>query len=411
MYNNLNSLKFNPMIKKIDIQLLSGEALKAKKIRFDRGFEIAVITMPRKEITKYSDLKELSQHSLYLLLDVDHDHPKIYIGEAKSFLKRSRTHKNSAKTRLKWDRAIILAKDSERAIQEFEKSQVQYFEYLAYKKMTEMESPVYTVVNDQAVVKPYINQYSKQTLESDFKAFIEILEVLNISPFIEKTPSLKEKKSDQEPTPLKTSKRSSWTDAAYQILLDNNKAMHYREITKQALQKELIKTAGKTPAATMGAGLYTEASRANSRFIKIKTGIWDLNKAFRPRNNKKTKPSRDASKICKLSDASNLKGFKLRSINIRETYSQDVRHWSDALKYLLDVSYQLDKNICSLLTKDQRTSRFISCDPQKFRSAVEIMSTGHYVDTTNNTDCKVMLMQRIADLAHLDQDEIVFILV
>lgn len=55
-------------------------------------------------------------------------------------------------------------------------------------------------------------------------------------------------------------------DAAYEILKEAGKPLHYNEITDIALQKGLLETAGQTPHATMGARLYTESLKENSRF-------------------------------------------------------------------------------------------------------------------------------------------------
>jgi restriction system protein len=55
----------------------------------------------------------------------------------------------------------------------------------------------------------------------------------------------------------------SFTDAAEKVLekFGNKKPMHYREITKKALELEWIATEGKTPEATMYAQVFTEIRR------------------------------------------------------------------------------------------------------------------------------------------------------
>jgi restriction system protein len=55
-------------------------------------------------------------------------------------------------------------------------------------------------------------------------------------------------------------------DAAYEILKEAGKPLHYNEITDLALQKGILETAGQTPHATMGALLYTDTLKENSRF-------------------------------------------------------------------------------------------------------------------------------------------------
>jgi restriction system protein len=55
-------------------------------------------------------------------------------------------------------------------------------------------------------------------------------------------------------------------DAAYEILKEAGKPLHYTEITDLALQKGILDTSGITPHATMGALLYTDTLNDNSRF-------------------------------------------------------------------------------------------------------------------------------------------------
>ena len=55
-------------------------------------------------------------------------------------------------------------------------------------------------------------------------------------------------------------------DAAYEILREAGRPLHYNEITDLALKKVILETAGQTPHATMGALLYTDTLKENSRF-------------------------------------------------------------------------------------------------------------------------------------------------
>lgn len=63
---------------------------------------------------------------------------------------------------------------------------------------------------------------------------------------------------------------STFKDIAYQILQEANKPLHSSEITKIALDKGWLKTAGKTPEATMNAQIVTDINnkKEKSRFIK-----------------------------------------------------------------------------------------------------------------------------------------------
>lgn len=55
-------------------------------------------------------------------------------------------------------------------------------------------------------------------------------------------------------------------DAAYEILKEAGKPLHYNEITNLAQAKGILDTTGLTPHATMGALLYTDTLKENSRF-------------------------------------------------------------------------------------------------------------------------------------------------
>ena len=55
-------------------------------------------------------------------------------------------------------------------------------------------------------------------------------------------------------------------DAAYEILKEADRPLHYNAITDQAIKAGLLETTGQTPHATMGALLYTDTLNANSRF-------------------------------------------------------------------------------------------------------------------------------------------------
>ncbi len=55
-------------------------------------------------------------------------------------------------------------------------------------------------------------------------------------------------------------------DAAFEILKQANTPLHYNEITDRALKAGILDTSGQTPHASMGALLYTDTLKPNSRF-------------------------------------------------------------------------------------------------------------------------------------------------
>ena len=64
---------------------------------------------------------------------------------------------------------------------------------------------------------------------------------------------------------------STFKEIAYEILRDAGKPLHSKEITKIALKKGWLKTAGKTPEATMNAQLIVEVNKNKSKSLFIKT--------------------------------------------------------------------------------------------------------------------------------------------
>lgn len=71
----------------------------------------------------------------------------------------------------------------------------------------------------------------------------------------------------------------SFKDAAYQILVEAGKSLHSKEITKIALKRGLLETAGKTPENTMNAQLVMDINSkgALSRFKKAGPSIFAVN--------------------------------------------------------------------------------------------------------------------------------------
>jgi restriction system protein len=91
-------------------------------------------------------------------------------------------------------------------------------------------------------------------------------------------------KSQTQSAGIKSAKMS-FTDAAEKVLEDfgKKKPLHYRDITKKALELGLISTIGQTPAATMYAQILTEVSRSTKagrrpRFTKHGKGFVGLTK-------------------------------------------------------------------------------------------------------------------------------------
>ncbi len=94
---------------------------------------------------------------------------------------------------------------------------------------------------------------------------------------------------------------NSFKDIAYQILKEAGRPLHSKEITKVALKKGWLKTAGKTPEATMNAQLVVDinSKKEKSRFIKTAPSIFWLNEDLKDLSVKDIKKSENIYKVSK----------------------------------------------------------------------------------------------------------------
>jgi len=68
----------------------------------------------------------------------------------------------------------------------------------------------------------------------------------------------------------------NFLEAAYQILKEVGKPLHYTEIAQQAIAKRLIIPKGRTPEATMGSRLYVDTKKDDSLFSRAGKGFFTL---------------------------------------------------------------------------------------------------------------------------------------
>jgi hypothetical protein len=82
----------------------------------------------------------------------------------------------------------------------------------------------------------------------------------------------------------------SFKDIAYQILKEAGEPLHSKEITKIALKRGWLKTAGKTPEATMNAALVVDVNKykKKSRFIKVGPSRFTINPVFKKESKAKS---------------------------------------------------------------------------------------------------------------------------
>lgn len=95
---------------------------------------------------------------------------------------------------------------------------------------------------------------------------------------------------------------NTFKQVAYEILKEAGKPLHSKEITKIALDKGWLKTAGKTPEATMNAQLIVDinSKKDKSRFIKTALSVFALNSDYKESKNNKDTDEEKEEKICKI---------------------------------------------------------------------------------------------------------------
>lgn len=64
--------------------------------------------------------------------------------------------------------------------------------------------------------------------------------------------------------------------AAQTVLEQSNAPLHYKDITRLALEQNLFTPSGMTPEATMGSRLYVDTKKENSRFERVGRGLFAL---------------------------------------------------------------------------------------------------------------------------------------
>jgi len=98
---------------------------------------------------------------------------------------------------------------------------------------------------------------------------------------------------------------TSFKLAAIKILKESKEPLHYDEITKRALDQNLIETTGQTPEATMNAQIAVDikVKKENSAFIRSKPGCYILNPNYSKLLEKEEK---DDEKIKEIESSENI---------------------------------------------------------------------------------------------------------
>ena len=131
------------------------------------------ITIPRFRLKEANNRSELTQPSLYLL--VDNDNQKAYIGETENFLARIKTHDT---TKSFWDQAIVfISKDHN-----LTKSDIKYLEHKAIKQAQTAKR--YNIdENKNQPNKPHLPEHQQATIDTFFNDICTLTAFMGMSIF------------------------------------------------------------------------------------------------------------------------------------------------------------------------------------------------------------------------------------
>lgn len=93
-----------------------------------------------------------------------------------------------------------------------------------------------------------------------------------------------------------------YKNAAYEILSDANMPLHYRDITRLALEKGILETIGATPEASLNAQLSVDIKQngKNSLFIRTAPGQYFINQNVEKPKIDKAKEEEDIEEVEKI---------------------------------------------------------------------------------------------------------------
>ena len=144
---------------------------------------------------------------------------------------------------------------------------------------------------------------------------------------------------------------NSFKDIAYQILKEVTKPLHSKEITKIALQRGWLKTAGKTPEATMNTQLIVDinSKKEKSRFVKIDPSVFGLSDNFKKTNN--ISESKGNKIILTNEQKGKIKKYYTQYQNWLKT-DEGNKNLEDHLKHSNFISNKLAKDKIDNLTEE-----------------------------------------------------------
>lgn len=106
-----------------------------------------------------------------------------------------------------------------------------------------------------------------------------------------------------------------------------------------------------------------------------------------------------------LLDEVDLKGKGVRSVEVFGDKSS-VSTWAEAIDVIAETLYDRNKNFVEIVNDDEYLSKYIRQDNSAFRASVEILDTGYFIDTNNNTYSKLRLISALGKAFNLSHGDV-----
>lgn len=106
-----------------------------------------------------------------------------------------------------------------------------------------------------------------------------------------------------------------------------------------------------------------------------------------------------------LLETTDLKGKSVRSVEVfGEKIS--VTTWAEALDAITEAIYNRNTEFIEKVSEDEWLARFIRQDASAFYNSVEILDTGYFVDTGNDTNTKLRIVAALGNTFNLASDDV-----
>lgn len=125
--------------------------------------------------------------------------------------------------------------------------------------------------------------------------------------------------------------------------------------------------------------------------------VWPL-----PRTN--FKPVEPDTTVLLLNEQ-NLKGQGIRSVQVFGD-STLVGTWAEALDIITESIYDKNPDFFDLVSQDEFLFKYFKKDSSGFNNSAEILETGYYLDTGNDTNTKLRIVHAMGKLFELSSDDI-----